>query len=81
MIYPGSLDCFEKMKKLMIDNIKEAMEIAKNIVEKGNNIFTPNWTINEESNVEIEKFLYNQFDLIGFIFSKEKYNKFFVNKK
>lgn len=76
MIYSGSFDCFEKMKKFMIDNLKEAIEISKNIDEKGNYIFTPNWIINEETNEEKEKFLDNQFDLIGFNFSKEKNNKF-----
>ena len=60
------------MKKFMIDNLKEAIEISKKIEEKGNYNFTPNWIINEDTNEEKEKFLDNQFDLIGFNFSKEK---------
>ena len=75
MIYSGSFDCFEKMKKFMIDNLKEAIEISTNIDEKGNYIFTPNCIINEETTQEKEKFLDNQFVLIGFNVSKEKNNK------
>ena len=55
MIYSGSFDCVEKLKKFMIDNLKEAIEISKNIHEKGNYIFTPNCIINEETTEEKEK--------------------------
>ncbi|MGL5591221.1 MAG: DNA polymerase III subunit alpha [Mycoplasmoidaceae bacterium] len=76
LIYSGSFDCFGKSKKFMIDNLKEAIELSKNVDEKGNYFFEPNWIINEETEQDKEIFLNNQFNLIGFNFLKEKNNKF-----
>ena len=62
MIYSGSFVCFEKTKKFMIVNLKDAIGISKDIYEEGNYSFTPNCIINEETKEEKGKVLEKQFD-------------------